>query len=303
MSSVRPAGMGNRSTRVLGLAALGALGTTVALGLGLPATAEQGVSSRLIAIHPPLAWVAYLSFGVTALASALYLWPRTRSRLFDLAAGASAEVGVVFTVLTLATGSIWGRPTWGVWWTWDARLTSTALMLALYLGYLALRRVPADVAVRSKRAAVAALLAVAVVPLNHFAVEWWRTLHQGESLAQGSARLDSSFVAAMLLGFVAMTLVYAWLLVHRFRLEQLEEHLEASALTAALEERRREGPGPGAGGAPSGASPAPASPGPTTQPAPARQPTPTTRPTPPARPVPAASAGSATSPSPTPTTR
>ena len=243
MSSVRPAGTGNRSTRVLGLAALGALGTTVALGLGLPATAEQGVSSRLIAIHPPLAWVAYLSFGVTALASALYLWPRTRSRLFDLAAGASAEVGVVFTVLTLATGSIWGRPTWGVWWTWDARLTSTALMLALYLGYLALRRVPADVAVRSKRAAVAALLAVAVVPLNHFAVEWWRSLHQGRSLAQldPGSQLDPPFVAAMLVGLVAMTLVYAWLLVHRFRLEQLEERLEASALTAALAERRSEG--------------------------------------------------------------
>ncbi len=229
-------------TLSLGLAALLSLGATVALGLSLPATVEQGEYSRLIAIHPGVAWASYVSFGVTALASALWLWPRTRAPRWDLLAGASAEIGVVFTALTLATGSIWGRPTWGVWWVWDARLTLSALMLALYLGYLALRRVPNPPDARARRSAVAALLAVAVVPLNHFAVDWWRTLHQGRSLAQidPGNDLDGAFIGAMLLGFLAMTLVYAWLLVHRVRVARLEDEVEEASLAVALEERRAE---------------------------------------------------------------
>ena len=229
-------------TLSLGLAALLSLGATVGLGLTLPATVEQGEYSRLIAIHPGVAWASYLSFGVTALASALWLWPRTRTPRWDLIAGASAEIGVVFTALTLATGSIWGRPTWGVWWVWDARLTLSALMLALYLGYLALRRVPSPPDVRARRSAVAALLAVAVVPLNHFAVDWWRTLHQGRSMAQidPGNDLDGAFIGAMLLGFLAMSLVYAWLLVHRVRVARLEDEAEEASLAVALQERRGE---------------------------------------------------------------
>lgn len=229
-------------TKLLGAFALVALASTMALGLALPPTREQGEVARLIAVHPALAWSAYLSFGVTALASALWLWPRTRARGWDLLAAASAEVGVVLTALTLATGSIWGRPTWGVWWTWDARLTLTALMLFLYLGYLALRRVPADPEVRARRCALAALLAVAVVPVNHFAVEWWRTLHQGRSLAELTPRdnLDGEYIAVMLLGFVAVTLVYGWLLAARYRVEQLEDRLDETGLAHALAERRAE---------------------------------------------------------------
>ena len=230
------------ATRLLGFFALVALGSTMALGLALPPTREQDVLARLIAVHPPLAWAAYVSFAVTAVASALWLLPRTRHQRWDHTAAASAEVGVVFTFLTLATGSIWGRPTWGVWWTWDARLTLTALMFFLYLGYLALRRVPADSTVRARRSAVAALLAVAVIPVNHFAVEWWRTLHQGRSLADIAPKdsLDGEYITVMLLGFVAMTLTYAWLLVQRYRLEQQEDRVEAEALDRAIEERRAE---------------------------------------------------------------
>lgn len=236
------AGTASPLTLSLGLGALVALGATVGLGLTLPATVEQGEYSRLIAIHPGVAWASYLSFVVTALASALWLWPRTRAAHWDLVAGASAEIGVVFTALTLATGSIWGRPTWGVWWVWDARLTLSALMLAVYLGYLALRRVPNAPEARARRSAVAALLAVAVVPLNHFAVDWWRTLHQGRSLAQidPGNDVDGAFIGAMLLGFLAMSLVYAWLLVHRLRLARLQEQVEAASLAHALEERRGE---------------------------------------------------------------
>jgi len=231
-------------TGLLGGAAAVALAATVVLGLRLPPTVEQGVYARLIAVHPPLAWAAYLAFGVTALASALWLWRRTRARRWDHLAAASAEIGVVFCALTLATGSIWGRPTWGVWWTWDARLTTTALLLALFLGYLALRRVGGPPDVRARRSAVAALVAVVDVPIVHFSVNWWRTLHQGRSLAQFAPQndLDGAYTAVMLLGFTAMTLTYAWLLVQGYRAEAARERAEADALADALAERRAESP-------------------------------------------------------------
>ena len=123
-------------------------------------------------------WVAYLAFGVTALGSVMYLWKRTRSLTWDRVAGASAEIGVVFTAVGLVTGMIWGHPTWGVYWTWDARLTTTSLLFVLYLGYLALRRMPAEPHVRAKRAAILGIIAFIDVPIVHHSVEWWRTLHQ-----------------------------------------------------------------------------------------------------------------------------
>jgi heme exporter protein C len=234
-------GTGTVVTMTLGIAALASLVATYAVGLSLPPTYEQGDHSKLIAIHPGIAWASYVAFGVTALASVLWLWPRTRSLAWDLLAGASAEVAVVFSALTLVTGSIWGRPTWGVWWVWDARLTLSALELMLLFGYLALRRVPADAEVRGRRSAIAALLAVLVVPVNHYAVEWWRTLHQDRSLdLTPQDTLDGRFTFAMVLGFLAMTLLYAWLTVHRYRLAQLEEHGVTDDLDAALEARRRE---------------------------------------------------------------
>jgi heme exporter protein C len=229
-------------SKLLGGAALIALATTVVLGLGLPPSTEQGVYARFLAIHPQVALASYLAFGVTALAGALYLWPRTRSIKWDHLAGASAEVGVVFTALTLVTGSIWGRRTWGVWWAWDARMTFTALLLFLYLGYLALRRVPADAETRARRSAIAGLLAVVVVPLDHYAVVWWRTLHQTQSLDVITRKdtLDPSYASVMILGFAAMGLVYAWLTLERYRLEQRDDQAVDVQLEAAIAERRAE---------------------------------------------------------------
>ena len=143
-----------------------------------PQDAEQGNVVRLLYLHVPTIWIAFLGFGVTALASVLWLVPRTRRTEWDLLAGASAEVGVVFTGITLIVGSIWGRPTWGTYWVWDARLTSTAILFFLYLGYLALRRTGATADERGKRCAIAALIAFADVPIVHFSVTWWQTLHQ-----------------------------------------------------------------------------------------------------------------------------
>ena len=228
---------------LLGIAAGVSVATTIVLGLRLPPTQEQDEYARLIAVHPAIAWTAYVAFGVMAVASALWLLPATRARVWDRVAAASAEVGVVFTALMLVTGAIWGRPTWGVWWVWDARLTLSALMLALLLGYVALRSVSVDTERRALLSAVAGLAGVVVIPVNHFAVTWWRTLHQGRSLANvsPSRELDGEYITVMLVGFVAMTLTYGWLLLRRYRLEVLAEEIEGEGLAAALEERRREG--------------------------------------------------------------
>jgi heme exporter protein C len=231
-------------TRALALGAV-AFGAAAAIdGLWVMGpTTEQGDYSRLLVVHPPVATLAYVGFGITALASVLYLVPRTRRREWDLLAGASAEVGLVFCGLTLITGSIWGRPVWGVWWTWDARLTAEALLFALFLGYLALRRIPAAEHVRARRSAVAAIIATLDIPIDHYATSWWQTLHQGSSidLLQPDKHLDTAHNVGLALGFVALTLAFAWLLVHRYRVEQLEARYEDEGLAAALADRQAEG--------------------------------------------------------------
>jgi heme exporter protein C len=234
----------HRLVTVLGLAALAASVAAIVQGLVVMGpTPNQGQYSRLLVIHPPIATAAYIAFGVTCLGSVLYLIPRTRHRNWDLLAGASAEIGVVLAALTLITGSIWGRPTWGVWWTWDARLTAEALLFVLYLGYLALRRVPAAEIVRGKRCAVAALIAGLDIPVDHYATNWWRTLHQGSTIdiLQPDKHLDAAHGIGLALGFLAITLIYAWLLVHRFANEKLEARYESEGLNSALDARRAEG--------------------------------------------------------------
>ncbi len=237
-----------RHRRVLaavGLAGLLLTALTVYLGLWVtPPSTEQGNLVRLVYLHPPVAWVAlYLAFGLAALSSLLYLWRRTRSLFWDRLAAASVEVGVVFNALTLLTGSLWGRPTWGVWWTWDARLTSTALLLVLFLGYLALRRVPAEPEVRARRCAVAALVAFIDVPIVHFSVQWWQTLHQGATVlnANLSPTIHGSMAWTLLLGFVALTLVFIWMVGVRYRIEALSDQVGDEDLEVSLAERRAEG--------------------------------------------------------------
>jgi heme exporter protein C len=235
-------GTGNRTTQVLGVSALAGAILLMILGLAVtPPDVVQGDLVRLIYVHPAVSTWAFVAFGVTALSSLLYLWRRTRSRLWDLVAGASAEIGVVLCALSLATGSIWGRPAWGVWWTWDARLTLTALLCALFLGYLALRRTGGPVEARSKRSAIAGVLFAVVVPIDHFATEWWRTLHQGDTLETLHPLIRGQQLATMLFSFIVFGLIYTWLLIHRFRLEQLEERLETDGLEHALAARRAEG--------------------------------------------------------------
>jgi heme exporter protein C len=227
--------------RGIGLAALASTAATVWLGLWVtPPSVQQGNLVRLVYLHPAIAWDAlYVAFGLSAVCSLLYLWRRTRSLFWDRLAAASVEVGVVFNALTLVTGSIWGRPTWGVWWTWDARLTSTALLLVLFLGYLALRRVPAEPEVRARRCAVAALVAFVDVPIVHFSVNWWQTLHQNATVlnADLSPTIHGSMAWTLLLSFVALTLAFVWMVTVRYDIEVMRDQVGEEELEVSLAER------------------------------------------------------------------
>jgi heme exporter protein C len=220
-----------------------ALGVTAYLALLVtPARQNQGEEAvRLLYLHVPCAWLAYLAFGVTAVASVLWLIPRTRNTAWDLLAGASAEVGVVFTALMLIVGSLWGKPTWGTWWEWDARLTTTAILFFLYLGYLALRRTGATADERGKRCAIAALIAFADVPIVHFSVTWWQTLHQQGTVFNPKldVKVNGSMALTLVVAVVAFTLLYGYLVMARFELGRLEEGLEELELEKAIAERVR----------------------------------------------------------------
>jgi len=233
------------SQRLFGPLTLIAMGATLVLGLWVvPPDKVQGELARLVYIHPSVAWVAlYVSFGTSAIASALYLWKRTRSEVMDRVANCAMEVSVVFIALTLITGSIWGRPAWGVWWVWDARLTSSAILGVLALGYLALRRANDDVQLRARRSAVFAVLVAINVPIIHFSVQWWKTLHQGATVFNSNRHLLIHGLQAwtLLISFVAFTMLFFWLLRYRYRLEVQRENLAGASLEEALASRRREG--------------------------------------------------------------
>ncbi|MGD0054440.1 MAG: cytochrome c biogenesis protein CcsA [Acidimicrobiales bacterium] len=231
--------------RLLGPVTLVLLALTIWLGLWVtPPDKIQGQLARLVYVHPSVAWVAlYVSFGTATIASALYLWKRTRSMVMDRVAHCAMEVSVVFIALTLTTGSIWGRPTWGVWWAWDARLTSTAILGVLALGYLALRRANDDPTLRARRSAVFAILAAINVPIIHFSVDWWKTLHQGATVFTANRTLLIHGIQAwtLLISFVGFTLLFFWLLRARYRLEVRRESVASAALEEALLARQREG--------------------------------------------------------------
>jgi heme exporter protein C len=203
----------------------------------------QGDLSRLLYIHPALAWVAlYVSFGTAAIASGLYLSPRTRSVVVDRIAASAMEIALVFIVLTLVTGSLWGRPAWGVWWVWDARLTSTAVLGVFVVGYLALRRTIDDPAIRASRTAVYTLITAVNVPIVHFSVLWWKTLHQGATVFTPDHALKIHGIMAwtLLLSFFAFTFLFVWLLRWRYRLAEKNDAVDARRLAERLAERQAE---------------------------------------------------------------
>ena len=213
--------------RALGWLAVIGLVAGLVMGFGVaPREATQGNVQRIMYLHVPSVWVAYLAFAAVLVASITYLVRRAEAA--DRLAHASAEVGVLFTGLTIATGSIWGKPTWGTWWTWDARLTTVSILFVMYLGYLLLRGMIDDRERGARFAAVLGIVAAFNIPLVHFSVYWWRTLHQPPSLMKpGPGTLPGSIVTALLVNFAAFTLLYVYFVTRRARVLRLEAEAEA----------------------------------------------------------------------------
>ncbi|MFQ5773063.1 MAG: heme ABC transporter permease [Kiloniellaceae bacterium] len=209
----------------------------IALGLYLalfeaPADYQQGESVRIMYVHVPSAWMALFVYSVISAASAVSLiW---RHPLADIVAKASSPVGACFTLLALVTGSLWGKPMWGAWWVWDARLTSVLVLFFLYLGHMALINAFEDPSRGYRAAAVLALVGFVNVPIIKFSVEWWSTLHQPASVFRmGGPTIHPSLLWPLLIMALGFTLYYVTLLLLRVKSELIAARVRARSLAAA----------------------------------------------------------------------
>jgi heme exporter protein C len=220
-----------------GLGILALLAVLIGLYLAFayaPTDGLQGDVQRIMYIHVPTAWVAFLAFFVVFVSSLVYLWKRLAEA--DRLAYASAEIGVLLTALTLIDGSIWGKPTWGTWWTWDARLTTTAILFVIYVGYLMLRSFVEEPERRARLAALVGIVGFIDVPIIYMSVLWFRTLHQPPSIQRGGASMPDAMLFTLLFNFGAYTLVYLFFLVKRVRLASLEALAETRIAGKAMHE-------------------------------------------------------------------
>ncbi len=209
---------------MLGWVSIALIAAGSVLGLAvLPADALQGEVSRLLYVHVPVAWVMMLAFFVVFLMSILYLVQRRLK--WDLLAASAAEVGLMGAILTLVLGTLWGRPTWGIWWAWDPRITTTALLVPIYAGYLVVRSMSEDPDQRARWAAVIGLIAFVQVPVVYLSVFWWRSLHQPPSSPQS---MWGVYGLMLMLGFFAYAGAFAYLWLRRYRLAATELELELS---------------------------------------------------------------------------
>jgi heme exporter protein C len=206
--------------------------TAVAVAVGLylaltaPPEAVQRTYARILYIHVPTAWLAFLAFGVTAIGS--IGWRLSHHFRWDRLAASSAEIGVLFTGLALLTGAIWGRPVWGVFFDWaDPRMASTAVMFLVYCGYLALRRLNDDPVAAANRASILGIVAVIQVPLVYFSVNLFRSLHQTQSIRPDGSTMAAPMLRALLANLVAFNLIYVSLLVARLILAKSESEVGA----------------------------------------------------------------------------
>ncbi len=210
----------------------GAAAVLLAAGLyaGLvasPPDAFQGDYVRIMYVHVPSAFAAYLAVGTVFVTSILYLW-RGRA-LYDHVAHSATELATLFTALALAGGMIWGKPVWGTWWAWDARLVTTAMLFLIFAAALLVRELAEDRQRGARLAAVVGIIGALDVPLIHYSVVWFRTLHQAPSITRGEIKMAPPMVAALLVNLLAFTLVYLYLLLQRVRLERLEAARSAAA--------------------------------------------------------------------------
>lgn len=196
------------------------------LALAAPPDANQGYLVRIMYLHVPGAWLGYLAFFVTFLYSLLYFF--RPSPKYDRVATSSAEIGLVFMGLALVTGMLWARPTWGVYWTWEPRLTTTAILFAVYVGYFLLRSAIEDPDLRAKAAAAVGILGFINVPISYMSVKWWRSLHQTQSidLTTGRIHMAPEMLHALLFNLLVFTLLYLGFLRFRGYLAALEAQKE-----------------------------------------------------------------------------
>lgn len=194
-----------------------------------PAEGDMGHLQKIMYVHVPAAWMTFLAFFVVLVFSVLYLWRRRESD--DLIAASAAEVGAVFNGLTLILGMIWGRPTWGVWWAWDARLTSTLVLFLIFVGYLALRGFVDEPQQRARWSAAVGIIGAINVPIVYMSVMWWRTLHQQPS---SPGTLDPAYTLGLRLNAIALLLVLIYFIRKRYEIARLVREAELAAETAAM---------------------------------------------------------------------
>lgn len=225
------AATGTRSRGLwLGLGAFALVAVAQAWAIATsPADRDMAHLQKIMYVHVPAAWNMMIAFFVVAIASLRYLWKGQERD--DLLAAAAAESGTILTGLTLVLGMIWAKPTWGIWWTWDPRLTSTAVLFFLYVGYLILRAFVDDPDRRAQWSAAVGLLGALNVPIVYMSVRWWRTLHQVQSSPQ---TLDSSFTVGLRLNAIAMMLVLVFFIRHRYETAKMEREAELLQERAAL---------------------------------------------------------------------
>src|SRR5271166_2081120 len=182
----------------------------------VPTEEDQGIVQRIFYFHVPCAWVAFAAFGIVAIAGMFYLW--LKDQVWDDLGYAAAETGMVFCTLVLITGSLWAKPIWGTWWTWDSRLTTTLILWLLYGGYLLLRAMADDTPQVARFAAVIGIVAAADVPIVIVSVRLWRTIHPAVLVTRqgGHGLEDPRMVATLLVAMAAFTVLYVWLLIVRF---------------------------------------------------------------------------------------
>jgi heme exporter protein C len=215
---------------IYGWAALAFLVFSQALGiLTSPPDRDMGDLQKIMYVHVPAAWMSLLAYGTVFVLGLVFLWKRELK--YDLMAASAAQVGAVFAGATLVLGSIWGRPTWGVWWTWDARLTSMAVLFLMYVGYLVLRAFTEDEIRRARWSAAIAALGFLNTFIVYMSVRWWRTIHQFQS---SPGTVDPHYVLGLRLNSFAFLFVFVYFVIARYRTAHLVRDVEARIEEKAL---------------------------------------------------------------------
>ncbi|HKS06167.1 MAG TPA: cytochrome c biogenesis protein CcsA [Gemmatimonadaceae bacterium] len=215
---------------VFGIGALAAVVATQVYAISRsPAEADMGHLQKIMYVHVPAAWMTFLAFFVVLVFSVKYMWKRDEND--DLLAASAAEVGALFNGLTLMLGMLWGKPAWGVWWVWDARLTSTLVLFLIFVSYLALRAFVDDHQQRARWSAAVGAFGALNVPIVYLSVTWWRTLHQPPS---SPSTLDPAYTLGLRINAVAFLLVMIYFVRKRYEIARLHRAVEHAAEAAAM---------------------------------------------------------------------